>query len=192
VASYGAEDWKVFQYFTLIRSDVQDSGYSTDRLDTGLGGLLGLEGRWLAMQYFQYQEIPSVGLDSRWSSITGGGLRLVHEPTMDLNLLTGLALQRETDSSGDRSATLRELPVVLDWQLGMPKLDLELHVIAIHYEGLTESDRRRTDLRLRLEHEIAENLTLGLQFLFNHDNEPLDPAESNTDRSLILSVGYQF
>lgn len=190
--SYATENWKVYQYLSLITSDVADSGYSTDRLDSGLGGVLGLAGRWLAMQHFQYQKIPSVGLDSRWSSITGGGMRLVHVPTMDLNLLSGLGLQRETDTSGDRSAIKREIPVVLDFNLGMPKYDLELSSMAIYYYGLTDSGRRRSDVRMKLDYEVVENFTVGLEFVYSHDNEPLNATGDENDHSIVLNVGYTF
>jgi hypothetical protein len=164
----------------------------TDRIDAGLGGMYAFEGTWIAMQYFQYQKIPAIGVDDRWVSITGGGRRIVHNRILDLSLLTGISFQKEYAINGTAGDVQTEIPVVLDFGFGMPTARLEFAGQVIYYHSLSESGRHRYDGRLNLDYEVIKNFKIGLQFLYNFDSQPLDPTSERTDRSTSFTVGYTF
>lgn len=192
IASYTTLNTKVFAHLELVGSDKGSGGFDVDLFDTGLGGLVGLKGKWLGLQYLRYTEIPAVGLDSRMTSITAGRMRLIHNPVADLNLFTGLALQRERAVGGERSATKTEIPVVLDLAMGIPEYSMKLDATAIYYRGLSDSGRNRFDLRAGLSYEVFANFTLGLQYNYNYDSEPLNPQGDESNESTTVTVGYQF
>jgi hypothetical protein len=191
LVTYATDRYRLFQNYSRIDTETTDAG-GTDRIDAGLGGLYGLRGTWLGLQYFQYQKIPSTGVQSRRLSITGGGRRIVHNQVLDLNLLAGLTFQKERGVSGAEGEMQREIPVVLDFALGIPTADLEFSGQVIYYDSLTVSGRYRSDVRMNLEHEVFANFNLGLQFLYNHDSAPLEPQAARTDRSVTFNVGYTF
>jgi Protein of unknown function, DUF481 len=189
--TYATDRYRIFQHFSLVNTDTPaDSG--TDRIDAGLGGLYAAQGKWLALQYFQYQKIPSTGISDRWVSITGGGRRIVHNRAMDLNLLTGITMQKEYAENGDVADVQYEIPVVLDLAIGVPVSGLKLTGQAIYYDSLSVSGRQRFDGRLNLDYEVIKNFKIGLQYLYNHDSKPLDPLAENSDSSTSMTAGYTF
>jgi hypothetical protein len=192
VMSYTTMDYKLFNYLTVLASEGDGSGFDINRLDTGLGGMIGLQGKWLGLQYFQYQDIPAMGLDSRLLSITGGGMRIVHNPLMDLNLLTGLTFNREQWLNGLQSGTQREIPVVLDFKLGYPRKKLELKALAAYYYSLSVEGRQRFDFQMNMDVEVYRNFTVGMQYLYNHDNQPLDDIAEQDSTTTMLNFGYKF
>jgi hypothetical protein len=190
-ATYATGDWRVFQHLSVINTETPAKS-GTDRIDAGLGGFYAIEGTWIAMQYFQYQKIPSIGVEDRWISITGGGRRIVHSRVLDLSLLSGITFQKEHGVNGADGGVQSEIPVVLDFAFGMPTTRLDFAGQAIYYHSLSESGRHRYDARLNLNYELIKNFKIGLQFLYNFDSEPLDPTSERTDRSTSFTVGYTF
>jgi hypothetical protein len=191
LVTYATDRYRIFQHFSLVNTDTPaDSG--TDRIDAGLGGLYAAQGKWLALQYFQYQKIPSTGISDRWVSITGGGRRIVHNRAVDLNLLTGITMQKEYAENGDVADVQYEIPVVLDLAIGVPVSGLKLTGQAIYYDSLSVSGRQRFDGRLNLDYEVIKNFKIGLQYLYNHDSKPLDPLAENSDSSTTMTAGYTF
>jgi Protein of unknown function, DUF481 len=190
-STYATANWRLFQHLSVINTETPVKS-GTDRIDAGLGGFYAFDGTWIAMQYFQYQKIPSIGVDDRWVSITGGGKRIVHSRVLDLSLLSGITFQKEHGINGAEGGWQSELPVVLDFAFGMPTARLDFAGQAIYYHSLSESGRHRYDARLNLNYEMIKNFKIGLQFLYNFDSEPLDPTSERTDRSTSLTVGYTF
>jgi Protein of unknown function, DUF481 len=190
-ATYATADWRIFQHLSVINTETPTKS-GTDRIDAGLGGFYAVEGTWIAMQYFQYQKIPSIGVDDRWVSITGGGARIVHSRVLDLSLLSGITFQKERGINGADGGVQSEIPVVLDFAFGMPTVRLDFTGQAIYYHSLSEPGRDRYDARLNLNYELIKNFKIGLQFLYNFDSEPLDPTSERTDRSTSFTVGYTF
>jgi heat shock protein HslJ len=189
--TYATTTYRVFNHFTLIDTRSQGSG-STDRIDAGLGYLYGINGDWLLLQYLRYQKIPSTGVSDRWVSVSGAGRRIVHNHMMDLNLLAGIAFQKEYDEDGTASDIQTEVPVVLDFALGLPPSGLKLGAKAIYYDSLSISGRYRMDAQVDLAYEVFANFKIGVQYLYNYDSKPMDPTAANSDRSTTFSVGYTF
>ena len=169
-----------------------DETPGADQVDAGLGGLVRFGQSWLALQYFNYQHIVASGVDARLLSVTGGGIRLAHNRWCDLITATGITLQKERADNGTVGDLQTELPIYLDFKLGIPERRLGLDGTAAFYQSLSIGDRRRIDGRLKLDLGLVGNLTIGLQALYNHDTQPLDQTKDKTNRSLSLNVGYKF
>jgi hypothetical protein len=191
LVTYATESYRVFQYYSQVNTDTPGSS-GTDRIDAGLGGYFDVRGTWMGLQSFMYQKIPATGVDDRWVSITGFGRRIVHNRVMDLSLLSGITLQKEHALNGDRSDVEYEIPVLLDFAVGIPKSGFDLAGLATYYESLSTSGRHRFDGRLSLDYEIVKNFKIGLQYLYNYDSTPLDPAAGTSDQSTSLTAGYTF
>jgi Protein of unknown function, DUF481 len=85
-----------------------------------------------------------------------------------------------------------EIPVIVDFALGLPPSGLELTAKAIYYDSLSISGRYRVDGRADLAYEMFKNFKIGVQYLYNYDSKPMDPTAENTDRATTFSVGYTF
>jgi Protein of unknown function, DUF481 len=188
---YGTEKFRVFQYGIAVYT-LGDDWSAADQIDSGLGGMLGLKGRWLALQYFQYQKIHATGIESRVVSISGAGMRLVHNRWLDLGAVTGITLQKERAENGTEADLQSEIPLFLDFKLGIVRQRLELSGTSIFYTSLSVNDRYRFDNRLKLEYEPIKHLKIGLQGLFNRDTKPLDPTKDGTNWNLSVNFGYTF
>ena len=84
------------------------------------------------------------------------------------------------------------MPVIVDWELGIPRYETKLSAIAIFYHSLSESDRRRFDFRMNLDHELFSNFTIGLHYLYNFDSDPLNAAGDKSSTTTTVQVGYEF
>jgi hypothetical protein len=126
---YTGERSRYYQHLSLILTD-GESESGIDRIDSGVAGLyrLGFDG--LALQAFQYQKIPSIGVNSRILSLTSGGRRVVSTRFVDLDLLTGITFQKEntTNSTNDFQA---ELPLVMNLEIGIPSSHLSFSTFAV-------------------------------------------------------------
>jgi Protein of unknown function, DUF481 len=189
--TYATTTFRIFNHFSLINTRARGADDS-DRIDTGLGYLYGIHGNWLLLQYLQYQKIPATGVRDRYVSVTGAVRRIVHNHMMDLNLLAGINFQQEYDDNGERSDVQSEIPVIVDFALGLPPSGLELTAKAIYYDSLSISGRYRVDGRADLAYEMFKNFKIGVQYLYNYDSKPMDPTAENTDRATTFSVGYTF
>ncbi|MEN9569041.1 MAG: hypothetical protein RL172_272 [Bacteroidota bacterium] len=188
---YGTEKIKLFQHSAtlLTLGDGQDG---VDRIDAGVGGLLGIKGKYLALQYFQYQKILATGIDTRWLSLTGGGIRLVHSRALDFSLLTGISFMREKTVKGVLADIESEIPLMADFKLGISIPKLSITNAAIFYKSLTSGSRYRFDERLKIDYELIKNFTFGAQLLYNHDSKPIDITQKKSDVNISLNLGYKF
>ncbi len=191
-AGYTTEENYAFEHLSVIMSDANREGFNIDRLEGGLGDQLTFDITWLALQYFLYQKIPSVGVSARLTSISAGGYRILHIPSMDLSLLSGIALQHETPV-GEAARPLQvEIPLLVRYDLGIPEYDTRLSVMPIFYHSLSVANRNRLDFRLDFYHEVIKDLTVGLYILYNVDTKPLDPSLPKSSTTTTFDVGYEF
>jgi metallo-beta-lactamase class B len=191
-ATYSAGSYRLTGYYGLVMADAPGQSLQTVRMEAGLGGLVSFSGRWLAMQYFLYQEIPVMGVNSRYVSITGGGRRLVHNPRMDLDIGTGIVVQRENPAGGPAREEQYELPIVLNLQYGLPRHQSRIGVNSVFYHSISESDRNRLDVRTSLTHELFTNFTFGLEVLYNWDSDPIAPGADDSSTTVSFQAGYKF
>jgi hypothetical protein len=189
--TYGTNRFKVFQY-GIAAYTIGDDWDAADQIDAGLGGMVDFKGRFLLLQFFQYQKIHAMGIESRVLSVSGGGMRLVHDRYFDLSLVSGLTLQKERTEDGVESDLQTEIPLYFDYRLGIVKARLELTGTSIFFTSLSVDGRYRWDNKVKLDFEPIKHFTIGLQALYNHDTKPLDPAKERTSWNLSLNLGYTF
>jgi metallo-beta-lactamase class B len=190
--TYSAGSYRLTGYYGLVMADAPGQSLQTVRMEGGLGGQVSFGGKWLALQYFLYQEIPVMGVNSRYASITGGGWRLVHNPRMDLDIGTGIVVQRENPAGGPARDAQYELPIVFGLQYGFPKYQSRFGLNSVFYHSLSDADRNRLDVRMSLTHELFTNFTFGLEVLYNWDSDPIAPGAEDSSTTATFQAGYKF
>lgn len=182
-------------YFFLpgsVSLTLDDGEKTIDQIDVILGGYYDLNENWLLLQFFEYQKINSLGIESRMISISSGGRRIVHNTFLDLNLLTGISFQKEYAINGTVGSLQAEIPLVVDFRLGISDPELTLTGLSVFYTSLSVKDRYRFDTRANLSYEFIDNFTIGTQLSLNFDSKPLDPTQKQTNIDVSVTFGIDF
>lgn len=190
LAMYGNDRYKIFQHFTGIYTTGDGNGM--ERIDAGLGGYYVFEGRWLVLQYLQWQRLLATGVNGRSISSTGAGFRIAHNRWTDLSALSGISFQKENAINGVSGSIHAELPIIVDWKVVLPVPELTMRTMAIYFSNLSEPGRHRWDLRSNIDIEIFKSFTAGAQVLYNAENRPLVTTAHNSDINFSLVFGYKF
>lgn len=186
--SYKTVNLEIFQPSSISLTFAEGTK-SVDLIDIGLGGYYDFYAKWLALQYFEYQKINSFGLSDRGVTITSAGRRIVHNTFLDLNILTGITFQKEIAANGVVGGLQAEIPLVVDFNLGIISPELNLKGLTFFFASLAVKDRYRIDSKINFYYDTDIDITIGLQLTYQYDSKPLDPTQrnSNVDISTTLS-----
>jgi hypothetical protein len=195
-AIYATERNQLFQHYSTVMT-LGDEPQGPDRVDAGLGNMFAVRGRYLVAQYGQYQKIQATGIDWRWLSISGGGLRLVHRRFLNLDVVSGLTLTQERVTTGESSDVQAELPLMVGWRLGFPVPKLSAEGRTTLFRSFSVSDRYRIDSRTAIDYELYNHsaygtVTFGAQVLYSRDSKPLTDSQKQKDLNVSLTLGYTF
>jgi hypothetical protein len=190
LAMYGNDRYNIFQHFTGIYTTGDGTGM--ERIDLGLGAYYTFKGKWLLLQYLQWQRLLATGVNGRTISSTGAGARIVHNRWADLSALTGISFQKENAINGVSGSIQSELPLMIDGKIVVFSPDLTLRTMAIYFRSLSEPGRHRWDLRSNLDMVLFKNFTAGVQLLYNAENRPLLTTAHKSDVNFSLVFGYRF
>lgn len=190
LAMYGNDRYKIFQHFTGIYTTGDGNGM--ERIDAGLGGYYTFKGKWLLLQYLQWQRLLATGVNGRTISSTGAGARIVHNRWADLSAISGISFQKENAINGLSGSTHAELPLMVDGKIVVLAPDLTLRTMAIFFKSLSEPGRHRWDLRSNLDMVLFKNFNTGVQLLYNAENRPLLTTAHKSDVNISLVFGYKF
>jgi hypothetical protein len=195
-AIFATERNQLFQHYSTVVT-YGDGKDGADRVDAGIGDMFAVRGRYLIAQYVQYQTIASTGIDHRWLSISGGGVRLIHARFVNLDVVSGVTFTQEKVTTGESSDTQVELPLMLLWDLGGPAPRIRVSGRSGLFKSLSVNDRYRLDVRLEVDYEVFTHsaygsITIGSQILFNGDSRPLTEAQKKKDVNTSVNIGYTF
>lgn len=154
-------------------SESDESGLDVDRLEAGLGDFLARNDKWMGCSTSSTRKFQ-LSAWIRGSRPYRCGLRVVHNPVMDLSVLSGIAFQRKTPTGEARRDTEDRTTCHSGLGAWYPRCETKLSAIAIFYHSFTDADRRRFDSRMNLDHEVFSNFTIGLHYLYNFDSDPLN------------------
>jgi len=163
----------------------------TRRMNWGLGYFRKLENRWFWVINSDLDRNDELGIDLRLLGGGGFGRFLIKNNRSRWSASAGLAASRELRKV-DSNETLLEGQLSTDYSyffFSPTKTDLNLSLVL--YPGITESERLRGNLDVKLRWEIVKDLFWDMTYYFTWDNQPPTGASSE-DTGVTTSIGYTF
>jgi hypothetical protein len=174
-------------------STITDTTFSRDRENITLKGSYYFNATWFSSAYLNYQRNIELGIARRYQEGIGIGKKFLTKTRMQAKAVAGLVLNQEKSTEGYSSKTLVEIPFQLEYDLykfSKPKIDLTFTQSV--YFSLSQKGRVRNDGQLTVNWEMIEDLTLGLTFYNNYDNQSPVAGSRNFDYGIVFNIGYKF
>ena len=133
-----------------------------------------------------------LGLDLR--VLLGGGIGryFFQTPSQEFFAAAGIAVSKEEFSDGQTQESFEGiLTMSYDlYRFDSPEIDISTELTV--YPSFTVSGRVRTDAGIRMRYEIIDDLFYELSAQHTYDNEPQSVGATNSDWSVVTSLGYSF
>jgi hypothetical protein len=146
--------------------------------------------RWFATVVGRFETNESLGLTLR-SQIGGAiGPRLVNTNRTQLALGAGLVVERGVDVEPTRNV---EALFLFGWSFytyDRPKTTLDIRVQ--YFPGLSDPGRQRLQIDGAVKQEVLKDFFVSVSGYNTFDSRPPNPAFSNNDVGVVLSVGWSY
>lgn len=178
-----------FSAITASQSDVDE----TNRYDLNLNVLRTLRPKRAVVILASLQHNEELGIDLRTLVGAGVAWRLKQTNSTNFTLVGGASVNRE--NIGGAVTSQESVEAILGLQFESFKFDhpeRDIEVLFTVYPSLSDFERVRAELNVKIRWEIVNDLFLGLSLLESYDSEPLFAGAEKSDLSLITSFGWSF
>ena len=151
-----------------------------------------LRNRWVWIGGGNISTNDELGLDLR--VLLGGGIGryLFQTPQQEVFAAAGIGVSREEFSDGQTQESIEGiLTASYDlYSFDAPEIDVLMELTV--YPSFTVSGRVRTDAGIQMRYEIIDDLYYELSLQHSYDSEPQSVGATNSDWSVVTSLGYSF
>jgi hypothetical protein len=189
-------DYRMRQWLTELQASTyfqdQQDVEGTSRNTLGLTVQRSLSRRWLAIGAGQLEQNEELELDLRALLAVGGGRFLLQSNRGQVLVGGGMTYANESFTGVDATSNLEALITFSAeyFRRDSPKTDLEATLSA--FPSLTDPGRVRTDLEVRIAHEIYKDFTLGLTLFHKFDSRPPSVDAPKNDYGITFTAGWTF
>jgi putative salt-induced outer membrane protein YdiY len=133
-----------------------------------------------------------LGLDLRVLLGGGVGRYFLQTPSQEFFAAAGVGVSKEEFADGQTQESFEGiLAMSYDlYKFDSPEIDISMELTV--YPSFTVSGRVRTDAGIRMRYEIIDDLFYELSAQHMYDNEPQSVGATNSDWSVVTSLGYSF
>lgn len=177
-----------FSAITASQSGVDE----TNRYDLNFNVLRTLRPKRAVIILGSLQHNEELGIDLRTLVGAGVAWRLKQTNSTNFTLVGGASVNRE---NVDGAESQESVEAILGLQFESFKFDhpeRDIEVLFTVYPSLSDFERVRAELNVKIRWEIVNDLFLGLSLLESYDSEPLFAGAEKSDLSLITSFGWSF
>jgi hypothetical protein len=172
---------------------VTDSAFTRDREDVSIIDNYYFSPTSFATAFIVYQRNLELGIQRRYQEGLGVGNKFITRKVAYAWARTGLVLNQEKSTEGEKPGTQTEFFAQLQFNLfKFTKPEIKFDITQTFYAGITEKGRIRSDGEANLSWEIIRDLRLSLQFYNNYDSKPPVASSSNLDYGIVFGVSYVF
>ena len=125
--------------------------------------------------------------------LLGGGIGryFFQTPSQEFFAAAGIAVTKEEFSDGQTQELRGNTAMSYDlYRFDTPEIDISTELTV--YPSFTVSGRVRTDAGIRMRYEIIDDLFYELSAQHMYDSEPQSVGATNSDWSVVTSLGYTF
>ncbi len=186
---YLGENWAWDARVNSLNS-TQDSISPTERTDGGVSVNIFLPKDWFVTGGVDFLSNTEQLLDLRLNGKLGMGYYLVHTNRWYWSFASGVALIRESYSSGENNKESME--GFIGTELNLFDIgDFNLYTKIVAYPGITEKGRLRTDFKMDLKYDLPHDFYIKGGFTVNYDNQPTAGA-SEVDYVFNSGFGWEW
>jgi len=151
-----------------------------------------LRDRWFWSGSGNVATNDELGLDLRLLLGGGFGRYFLQTAHQEFGAAAGIGVSREEFSDGQTQESIEGiLKASYDlYRFDTPEIDISTDLAV--YPSFTVSGRVRTDTSIRARYEIIDDLFYELSLQHSYDSEPQSVDATNSDWSLVTSLGYSF
>ena len=172
---------------------VYDTAFSRDQEDVNFKYNYYLDPTWFLTAFISYQRNLELGISRRYQQGLGVGNKFITTRHIYGWLRTGVAINQQESTDGEKSGTLTELFGQLQFnffRFTVPKISLDFSQSV--YYSLSQKDRIRNSGETNLSWELINDFDLNLGFYNNYDSKPPASAVSTFDFGIIFGLSYKF
>lgn len=172
---------------------LSDTTFSRDQEDVNFKYNYYLGPTWFLTAFISYQRNLELGINRRYQQGLGVGNKFITTRHIYGWLRTGLAINQQQSTEGEKSGTLTEVfgQVQLNFfRFTIPKISLDFS--QSFYYSLSQKDRIRNNGQTNLSWELINDFNLDLGFYNNYDSKPPASAASTFDFGIIFGLNYKF
>jgi hypothetical protein len=185
---YLTDTWG-FDAFGKLSSSAQDSIASTIRKEAGLNFRYFLEKDWYILPEGNYLSNTEQALKARITAKLGVGRYLSHSNRSYWGFVGGLSFNNETFTNETEMRSSAEAYAGTEINL-FDIGDLSMLSNIYVYPSLTERGRIRSDSKLDLKYEFANDFYFKLNVTYNYDNRPAIQG-NESDYVFGFSIGWE-
>jgi hypothetical protein len=190
--NYNAKQNEVNTSISTIYT-VTDSMFTRDREDVSIKDNYYFSPTSFATAFVVYQRNIELGILRRYQEGLGVGNKFLTSKMVYAWARTGLVLNQEKSTEGEKPGTQTEFFAQLQFNLfKFTKPEIKFDFTQTFYAGITEKGRIRSDGVANLSWEIIRDLRLSLQLYNNYDSKPPVSSNSNVDYGIVFGVSYVF
>jgi hypothetical protein len=148
--------------------------------------------RWFIAAAARFESNASLGLELRSQFGAVIGPRVVNSNRGQLTLGTGLAVNDERGVDVEATQNV-EAVFGLEgsfYTYDRPKTNLDVRLQ--YYPSLSNTGRQRIQLDAGVKRELLKDFFVSLNLYNSYDNRPPNPAASNNDVGVVLSIGWTY
>ena len=148
--------------------------------------------RWFVAAAGRFESNESLGLELRSQVVGMIGPRLVNSNRAQFSMGAGLAVNDERGVDVEPTQNV-EAVFGLDgsfYTYDRPKTNLDLRFQ--YYPSLTDTGRHRLQLDASIKRELLKDFFVSMTLYNSYDNRPPNPAASNNDVGIVLSIGWTY
>ena len=148
--------------------------------------------RWFVAAAGRFESNTSLGLELRSQLGVVVGPRLVNSNRGQFTLGAGLAVN---DERGVDVESTQNIEAVFGlegsfYTYDRPKTNLDLRLQ--YYPSLSNTGRQRIQLDAAVKRELLKDFFVSVNLYNSYDNRPPNPASSNNDVGVVLSIGWSY
>ena len=148
--------------------------------------------RWFIAAAGRFESNQSLGLELRSQFGAMIGPRLVNSNRAQLTAGAGLAVNDERGVDVEATQNI-EAVFGLDgsfYTYDRPKTNLDVRFQ--YYPSLSNTGRQRVQLDTAVKRELLKDFFVSLTLYNSYDNRPPNPAASNNDVGIVMSIGWTY
>ena len=147
---------------------------------------------WFLAGAVSYQRNLELSIASRYTGLLGAGNKVFVQRYWHLLILSGMAFNRETSTSGTKSGLLLEVPLSFIFNFfKYRRPNVQISSTQNVYFSLSQKGRIRYSNDTNFSWELMKDFYLTLNPYANYDSKPPE-GNSNFDYGVALSLSFKF
>jgi hypothetical protein len=172
---------------------MSDTTFTRDQEDINFKYNYYLGPTWFLTAFLSYQRNLELGISRRYQQGLGAGNKFITTRNIFGWLRSGVAINQQQSTDGEKSGTLTELFGQLQFnffRFTIPKISFDFS--QTFYYSLSQKDRIRNSGQTNLNWEIINDFDLTLGLYNNYDSKPPATASSTFDFGIVFGINYEF